>query len=496
MQDGRTTRWARAPGRPGWTLLECVLAVAIMAAIFAAAVPLLHAGRVTFDAAEPRVLVSQEARFALSMVSASLRQAWAVTAVSNDGAGNASVSFLSRDGQPTVLSRDAATKQLFFGPVGATAVIAKNCTGLSVRGYTAGGQLLSPLLADPTGAAAVEIAMTVADAKGRIPPTTLTTRAAVERTPRKVIINEIMYDPPGAFGSWERAQWVELYNASPAAVDVAGWGVWTKGQSVPVDGLIPDVLYSTGSGVIPPGGYALVTSWPSDLYREVLSNGDFEGGTGGWQFDTSRWMRSMGGAYSGNYKIHIWGGGWTTMYQDFKIPSDANNPCVLVRARMDQGSVPQSRLIIRITNRSSTVLLPIYDGLFTSGWTTYRATVPSSIINTDARLEIKVNASSSSDGMHVDAVGIVHSRLPTHSPDCLHLWVNDKEIGSDISKKQLFLGQGAALHDVAVWDPLWGGSHDGTTLSRVGPYAPSTEPSSWKPGPYGGTPAAPNGGGP
>ncbi len=493
MHNGRTTR--RARGRSGWTLLECMLTVAIMATIFAASVPLLHTGRSMYDAAEPRILVSQEGRSALSMVTAAIRQARAVTAVSDDGTGRASIYFLSRDGQAMVLTRDAATGYLLFGPVGSTAVIARNCSVLAIRGYTAGGQLLSSPLTDPTGVGVVEIAVTVADAKGRILPMTLTTSAAVGRTAPRVIINEIMYDPPSAFGTWEKAQWVELYNASTVPVDITGWGLWTKGQTASADGLIPDVLYSTGSGVIPPGGYALVTSTPSDLYRELASNGDFESGTSGWQFDSVRWLRSSGGAYSGSWKIRIMGGGWTTLYQNFKIPTGAYNPRVVVRARMYQGAVATSRLTVRVTNRSTTVLIPIYDATFTSDWTTYEASA-ASIVNTDARLEIKAYAPSISDYMYVDAVAIVYSATPTHSTNCRHFWVSDDEIGWDIYKKQLFLGQGVGLSDAVVWDTSWGGDDDGTTVSRVSPWAPSTESSSWVPGPYGGTPAAPNGGGP
>lgn len=302
-----------------------------------------------------------------------------------------------------------------------------------------------------------------------------------------------MYLAPAALGgSGKPAQWVELYNTSAAPVDMNNWNIWTKGQTI-ADTFQPDFIYSSGSTVIPPGGYALVTANQSKLYQEQLANGDFEDSDmNPWKFSMpTRWQRVAGGAYSGNYKTTLKGGDWLTMYQDFKIPSGSLNPRLFVRARMSVGSSAASRLVVQTTNRSTTVLVPVYDGALADSWVTYTADL-SSIVNRDARLEIKTYAPTQADLMDVDGIGLCTTVVPSHTPGCLHLKTTDKDIGSDLAKRQVFLTQGNALRDVVAWETAWGGNADGTTLSRISPWAPSTEASSWKPGPYAGTPAAPN----
>jgi len=474
------------------TVLECLLALALLAIVLATAVAIAHSGSAVFDATQSRTALTEEVAASLAHVATALRQARAISAVRDDGAGTASLDFLASDGTRMTFGRDAASKQLFFGPVGATAVLGRNCTALALRGFTADGTAVALPAAEPTGVATIEMTVTVVDPRRAAASASLTARVSLQRTPPTVIINEIMYKPPSALGGKDKNQWVELYNASSQPVDVAGWRFWTIGQSTP-DVLQPDALYSTGSTVLAPGQYAIVTDTDSELYREVLSNGDFESSDlSAWRCDWPTWYWSYGNAYSGSYKVFTSGGPtMTTLYQDFKIPSDRQNPRLLVRARLRSGYAPSSRLIVRITNRGSVVYVPVYDGNLSSDWVTYAADL-TSVVNKDARLEIKVCSSSFWDTIYVDAAAIYSSRLPTLPVDCLHLWVNDSSLGKNLEDKQVFLAQGNALRDVVVFDTTWGGNGDGSTLSRTNPWAPSTEATSWKPGPYAGTPAAAN----
>jgi hypothetical protein len=315
---------------------------------------------------------------------------------------------------------------------------------------------------------------------------------SLQRTPPKVVINEIMYAPPSELGTAAKNQWVELCNASSTPVDVAGWYLWTAGQPTR-DILQPDALYSTGSTVLAPGQFAIVTDTDSELYREVLSNGDFESSDlHAWWCDRPTWFWGFGGAYSGSCKVFTSGGPtMTTLYQDFKIPPGYQRPRLLVRARMAVGSAPSSRLIVRITDRQTTVYVSVFDGKLSSAWVTYAADL-TSVVNLNARLEIKVSSASTWDSIYIDATALFSSRLPTHQLDCLHIWVKDNTLGSDLSQGQVFLAEGNALRDAVVWDNSWGGNGDGSTLSRTNPWAPSTEQSSWRSGPYGGTPATAN----
>ena len=226
--------------------------------------------------------------------------------------------------------------------------------------------------------------------------------------------------------------------------------------------------------------------------HRIFPDGDFEiSSLSDWKGDIFDAFRTSGGAFSGNWKLTIPGGLWSTLYQDFKIPSDRSHPRLLVRARLKSGNVSLSRLIILITDRGAVVYVPVYDGPLSANWVTYAADL-TSVVNRDARLEIKTYTSSFGRTIYVDAAAVYSSRLPTHQLDCLHLWINDSTVGSDFSLGQVFLGEGNALRDAVVWNNSWGGDYDGSTLSRTSPWAPSTEQSSWRSGPYAGTPAMPN----
>lgn len=64
----------------------------------------------------------------------------------------------------------------------------------------------------------------------------------------EVLINEIMYDLPGADAGRE---WIEVFNSGIESIDLEGWNLETSANHRPL------VLIS-GSFVLPSGGYALV----------------------------------------------------------------------------------------------------------------------------------------------------------------------------------------------------------------------------------------------
>jgi hypothetical protein len=466
--------------------------VAIMGILAVVSAPMIRSSSAAYSGASPLMLRSQEAAMALAHVSTALRQARAVTAAADNGAGVASLTFLGADGTAMVLSRQAGSNNLQYGPSGSTAVLAGDCTGLSIKCYTPGGTLISLPPPSPSGVGLVEIAATVVDPEGRGSPATYTTRAAIRHAPAQILITEIMYDPPWSLGSSSTNQWVELYNASSQPIDVGGWLLWTQGELTP-DALQVDALYtSAGTTVIPPGGYAIVTDQDSDLYHECLSNGDFESSyLGYWQFSRNTYSRATGDTVSGDYKLQVVGGYTTTMYQDFHTPSGYFNPRLRLRAKLKVGTPSSSTLKIQVTDRWNNVVSTLYNGHFSAAWTEYAYDF-SSFANQDLRLYVTVSSPGGSDRMNLDAITIYASRLPTLPYDCQHLWVDDNSIGSDLTAGQVFLSNGTSLRDVVSFSRAWGGNNDGSTLSRVAPSAPSTQAASWEPGPYGGTPAAAN----
>ncbi len=476
----------RPCGRCGWTLLECLLALAIMATVFAAVVPLLHSETMALNTARPMILKAQEARYALARVTAALRQARAVMEVTDGGGPDAAMNFVAGDGTLTTFQRDAASNEVRYGPAGSEAVLAKNCTGIAITCYAADAQTLgSGSLAKTAG---VSIAVTVADAAGNSGPTTLTTLAALARTRPTVLINEIMYKPLGSYGAKDKHQWVELHNPTPDAIDVRDWLLWTKDQNDP-DVIGPDAYHGTGATVIPPGGYAVVTDTDSELDNEVLKNGDFEGGTGDWKFSSGNWQRDFGDAFSGNFKIFLEGVGSTYMWQDFKIPADADGAVqVTVRERYTP-SFGRPSVRIRITNRHGVPLRTVYDGDCNANWTAHSADL-TAFKGVDARLEIRGYRSNDfKSWVRIDAATINSGPI---SRNCVRLLVNDNELGKNLEDKQVFLGEPNRLHDVVVFEKAWGGDDDGSSLSRTSPFDPATEEESWEPAPDHGTPGEPN----
>ena len=291
-----------------------------------------------------------------------------------------------------------------------------------------------------------------------------------------------------ALGGADKNQWVELYNATSQPIDVAGWNLSTKDQDTP-NTLVADALYSAGTGVIPAGGYAVITDTDSELYKEKLKNGDFKkGNMSDWR-STDGWTVDAGGAVSGTYAARYYGTGWDCTYQDFKIDSAATKARVRVWERAAFGT---PRVVIRVTNRSSTVYATLYNGPCHAEWTAHTADL-TAYIDRDARLEIwGYRSSEGSAYVRVDAAIVHWSRNPNLPFDALHLWVNSSTIGKNLEDGQVFLSQGGLLRDTVVFDKSWGGDDDGFTLSRTSAVAPPVEKEAWVPGPYAGTPAAAN----
>ena len=484
METETTKRTPNA--RPGWTLLECLLVVAIMAIVFAATVPLLHTETAALDAVRPMILNAQEARHALVYVASALRQARTVTEVTDGGGPNASIQFVAGDGTLTTFRRDAASGEVRYGPVGSEAVLAKHCTGLAVTCFAADAQALDS--ANLAMTAGVHVAMTVVDPEGKRGPTTAETLVALERTRPAVVINEIMYKPRPAYGPKDKHQWVELHNPTPNPVDVRDWLLWTKDQNDP-DLILADAYHGTGTTVIPAGGYALLVDQDSELDNEILKDGDFEGGVDDWKFPLGIWWRDFGNAASGDYKIVLGNIGWTIMYQDFKIPADADADVqVTVRERYNPSAgVPNVR--IRITDRHGAPLRTVYDGPCQADWTAHSADL-AAFKDVDARLEISgYRAHTGKSWVRIDAATINWGPV---SRNCVRLRVDDNAIGKNTEDKQIFLGEDNTLRDAVVFEKAWGGDDDGCSLSRTRPFDPATEEESWYPAANHGTPGEPN----
>ena len=72
----------------------------------------------------------------------------------------------------------------------------------------------------------------------------------MERPGASVVINEFMNNPEGNDDT--TAEWIELFNASLAPVDITGWSLWDEGADSHV--------IQGGILAIPPGGYLLLAN--------------------------------------------------------------------------------------------------------------------------------------------------------------------------------------------------------------------------------------------
>jgi hypothetical protein len=463
-----------------------------MALVFAAAAPRLQKAGACYSEADPRLALINEGRIGLATFTRTFREARRLAQPASTGRSASSMYFRTDAGAEAFygLAKLSTPYTVKYGLTGAVGDLAFNCQSLRLECYAADGTVLTLPGADPTAVRMVDASITVADPKGRASPMTFATRARIRRDLPTVIINEIMYKPSAGLGATDKNQWVELYNPTAQAVDVAGWQLWTKDQPTP-NVLGVDPLYSTGTGVIPAGGYAVITDTDSELYREKLENGDFETGTISKWSSTNYWTATAEDKVSGTYSARYYGTGWNCMYEDFKIDSAATRARVRVWERANP-DFATPRVVIRVTNRFSTVYATLYDGLCQERWTAHTADL-TAYINRDARLEIWGYRSSDSTAyVRVDAAVVHWSKNPNLPLDAQHLWVNSTVIGKNLEDKQVFLASGNALRDTAVFDAAWGGNGDGTTLSRTGAWAPPTESEAWKAGPYAGSPAALN----
>ena len=462
--------------------MECILVAAIMAIVFAAIAPLLHSATLSYNATDSRVGLAQEARFALAHAAASLRQARAVTAASDDGNGAAGLVFLADDGTTMVLSRAAGSGDLLFGPAASPARLSRNCGGLAIRCYQADGSALASPLTDPGAVASVEVALTVTDPDGRTPPLVFTTRATLARPRPTIVINEVMYKPPAAIGPKDKFQWVELHNTTSQPIDVAGWYLWTKKKDE-IDTLEADTAHG-GTSVIPAGGYAVVTDRDTALYGECLTNGGFESGFSGWGSDTYDKTVTSTDPVEGSKRAEIYWHTWARLWKYCDVPAGGSVAFSFWERR--HPDTVGGQIFAQISGNGFSVTC--YSGPASDDWT-FHCVDAGIVAGASAKVYLKFCPSGTGGRGCYDAVSVVWSPV---SASAAKLRVNDNAIGDDLEDEQVYLSQGQRVHDAVVFRKEWAGDGDGSTLSRTSPYAPATEQATWAPGPYGGTPGAAN----
>lgn len=157
--------------------MECLLAMAIMALVFAAAAPLLQKAGACYSEADPRLSIIHEGRIGLATFTRAFRQARMLAQPASTSRTDSSMYFSTDAGAQAfyglVTSKTPYTVQ--YGLAGAVGDLAFNCQSLWLTCYSADGTVLGLPGADPTAVRMVDASITVTDPNGRAAPVTFAT---------------------------------------------------------------------------------------------------------------------------------------------------------------------------------------------------------------------------------------------------------------------------------------------------------------------------------
>jgi prepilin-type N-terminal cleavage/methylation domain-containing protein len=125
--------------RSGLSLLEMMVATAIMATLMSSVVVVLRSGYAIWNAQEQDIAIAESANAVLRHFVRELRQAAGVTAISAPGSTTGSLSFLTAGGATRTWSYNGGQSQVLFNNGSATQVLAPSINELNFIGYDADG---------------------------------------------------------------------------------------------------------------------------------------------------------------------------------------------------------------------------------------------------------------------------------------------------------------------------------------------------------------------
>jgi prepilin-type N-terminal cleavage/methylation domain-containing protein len=137
-------RWREAKrccrdARGGLSLLEMMVATAIMATLLSSVVVILRSGYAIWNAQEQDIAIAENANAVLRHFVRELRQATGVTAISAPASTTGSLSFLTASGATQTWSYNSGLSQVLFNNGTATQVLAPSIDELNFIGYEADG---------------------------------------------------------------------------------------------------------------------------------------------------------------------------------------------------------------------------------------------------------------------------------------------------------------------------------------------------------------------
>lgn len=424
----------------------------------------------------------QDGRAAIEQMVRILRQAKGFVSVSPTSSQAGDITITSVYDVTEEFRLNTGTSELEYGQPGSLSALAGPVTSLVFTYYDIDGLVL----ADPVlvgSIQSVHIEATFADSENSF---TLSNRVFLP-TELPVVINEIMYNPPGAPD--QALEWVELYNLSDSDVNVDGWTIWT-GTPDTADSLSAHPQFGDGSTTIPAGGYAIITAETTTFFEELTVGGDFESKPGfenNWTRDN--WDRTKWNAHTGNYKGESSVSGGASLYTDISVPSGFDS-YLFFFWEMTTVSVDQTQVTATIRDSNDLVLATAYSGQMHSDWT-YHTMDIAAYSGQSIRIHFSTNKTTSEGVLLLDDIFAVSSYVDL---DAIRLSTGDNQIGNGLGDNNdtVAVASGSVTIDSVTYDDSWGGDGDGTSLARIDPEEASNDGDNWTSGPVNGTPGSEN----
>jgi prepilin-type N-terminal cleavage/methylation domain-containing protein len=142
-------RWPEADARRGgFSLLEMMVATAIMATLMTTVVVVLRSGYAIWNAQEQDIAIADSGNAVLRHFVRELRQATAVTAISIPSSTTGNLSIVTAGGTTKSWSYNSGQSQVLFDNGTATQVLAPSIDELTFVGYDADGVTQTSVLND------------------------------------------------------------------------------------------------------------------------------------------------------------------------------------------------------------------------------------------------------------------------------------------------------------------------------------------------------------
>jgi hypothetical protein len=474
----------------GFTLVELILVSGTIAIVGGSLVGLISNSYEDWEIGSNRSTLLQDGQAVIDRMVRILRPAKAFNAVSQSTDQAGFLTFTNIEGITEQFKLNTLTGELEYGEPGSLNALTGSVSSLVFTCYDINGDVLTgPVFA--TSIQSVHIAITLSDGENNF---SFSGRVLCHRDFEYIVINEFMYHPDVAGNEEQYYEWVELYNLSESAVDLAGWTIWT-GSAVHDDTLIADPLFGNGSTTISVNGYAVIIVNGAKIYTELVENGGFETKLAkvGDVWNRSNWdrIRDSVNAHGGRSYLVSVASGPAWAYQDISIPADISS-CIFVFWERTTALVTQTQLTVTIRDLSDQILATGYSGQMHSDWTSHTMDL-TGYANQSVRIYFSSNKSTADDALLLDDVSVAFSEVDIDL-NALRLSVEDANIGSGLDNNgdTVAITDGSTIVDSVTYENSWGGDGDGTTLARISPQVGSNDPGNWQSGPVNGTPGSQN----